>query len=101
MQLTYSSSPTRELLNFHRPGPRLSYESCKEGFTALWSGALEAFVSMFTTQFEKEQAARKNSILDQTFTALDSYEKLNFCGHCFRKISIISSSSIIENSFFR
>jgi len=51
-------------------------------------------------QMEKEQAARKKSILEQTFSALDSYEKLNFCGHCFWKISIISSSSIIEISLF-
>ena len=41
----------RVSLNVHRPRPRLSSESCKESFIALWSGTLEAFVCMLPKRF--------------------------------------------------
>ena len=36
---------------------------------------------MLTTHLERERETRKKSILEQTFSAFDSYEKLNFCGN--------------------
>ena len=101
MGFTYSSWWTRALLNFHRPGPRFSPKGSKESLIALWSVALEAFACMFTTHWENERETRKIYILEQTFSACDSYENLNSCGNCFRKMSINSNSSITEISLLR